>query len=318
MVTTRMLPFGLFLLVSACAAAALAAADDAPASDLPPPATISRSGWALPAEPKPDVREEIAALSADSRYLGHVESVLVSRCMREAGFRHPLEELDRPVVPRDEFYGLSVSEARRSGYVTQSHILAIPAEDKSYLPRTESGRRAWGVALFGPDDAPGVEVDSALMSGRLGTSSEGCLADARRALYGSLETATLRSFVAGNARNVAEREAADDPSVTTLNERWAACMADAGRRGLTDPGHAMSQARKVADGTQAAQGVGEPREIAIDDATCQAGLDYAPQRRYIEDRYLTAVLTEFADEIAAARAAATAALERARAIDAAR
>lgn len=298
--------------------AALPAADGAPAGDLPPPVTTSRSGWTLPAEPKPGVRDEVAALNADSRYLGHVESVLVSRCMREAGFRYPVEKLDRPVVPRDESYGLSVSEARRSGYVTQSHILSIPAEDQSYLPEREAGRRQWHLAQSGPDDAPGVEVDSALMNGRLGTSSRGCLADARRALYGTLETAILRSFVAGNARNVAEREAGHDPSVTALDALWSACMAGAGRPGLTDPGHAMSQARKLADGTQAAQGVGEPREIAIADATCQAETGYAGARRTIEDRYLTALLATYPDEIAATRAATAAALERARTIEAAR
>lgn len=316
--TLRMLPFGMFLAGSLCAGAALAAADGrttAEPAESTTPAKVSRDGWPLPADAEPGIREAIAALNADSRFLSHASSVLIARCMDEQGFTYPVESLDAPVYPRDASFGLTVEEARRSGYVTQSNILAIPEEDKSYLPTGAGEAKAWGQALFGPDDAPVVSIDIPLVRGEVGSSSVGCLADAQRRLFGSVEAAIRRNMVAGNTFNMAERQAGVDPQKAALDGRWAACMAGAGRPALTEPGRAVAKARVLAGGKLSGLSSGEPLAIAVDDALCQEEVNYAPLRRAIEDRYLSAVLDTFPADIAAARASTAAALERARELD---
>jgi hypothetical protein len=42
---------------------------------------------------------------------------------------------------------------------------------------------------------------------------------------------------------------------------------------------------------------GVSKQLAVADATCEQQLNYAPQRRNIEDRYLTAMARRFAGEI---------------------
>lgn len=310
-----MLPFVVAVGALIAAAGALAAAERGGGrADALPTTAVSAYGWTLPTQGRPAVREELTSLGADSRYLAHAQTVLIAGCMREQGFTYPVEDPNAPVYPRDARYGLSVEEAKRTGYVSQSQILAIPDEDKSYLPEEPGGREAFGAALFGPDGSPHVEVAIPMTRSELGTSSAGCLADADRALYGNLETALRRSDVTGNAWNMAETESGTDPGLAVLNERWSACMAKAKYPDLPDPDLARVSARELTGGRLAGLDAGEPREIAIADATCQAKLDYTPQRRAIEDRYMTALLDHYAEDIAATRAATAVALFRAKSL----
>ncbi|MGQ0631155.1 MAG: hypothetical protein ACT4P1_08930 [Sporichthyaceae bacterium] len=316
MLTPRMLPFVVAVGALVAAAGALATAERGGGgrADALPTTAVSAYGWTLPTQGRPAVRQELASLGADSRYLSHAQSVLIARCMRRQGFTYPVEDLNAPVYPRDARYGLSVEEAKRSGYVSQSQILAVPDEDKSSFPEEPGGREAFGAALFGPDGSSQVEVDIPMTRSELGMSSVGCLADVDRALYGNLETALRRSDVTGNAWNMAEKESGADPGLAVLNQRWSACISKAGYPDLLDPDLASVRARKLTGGRLAGLDTGEPREIAIADATCQQKVDYAPQRRAIEDRYFTALLDHYAEDIAAARAATAAAVFRAKSL----
>jgi hypothetical protein len=87
-------------------------------------------------------------------------------------------------------------------------------------------------------------------------------------------------------------------------------MAHAGWQ-YPDPDHALGAARRA--GYQALAG-GQPREIAIADATCEEQTDYATGREAVEEHHLRMLLDRNPTTIADVRKSGEAAMQRAKAV----
>jgi hypothetical protein len=258
-------------------------------------------GLAIPATPDPGIRAAVNGLSADQPYLTHAESVLTDQCMRKQGFSYPIQPAKQS-IPRDATYGLSVADAQTSGYTSESQELKVPSFTSDNSGPSNAGDQArYSAALFGPPGSPSVTAQAAFMGASMGTSSVGCLADAQRELFGSMEAAVQQTTYESNFSGAGLRESATDPALHTLNQQWSSCMSAAGHPGLADPDHAKSQGQQLAGRQITGLSTGPAKELAVADATCEQQLNYAAQRQNTEDRYLTALVHRIEGEFTAAQ-----------------
>ncbi len=273
--------------------------------------TGQATGSTVPLAADPASRAEAESLGADNGYLSRATTVLIDRCMRGHGFAYPVEKPGQR-LERDPSYGLSVREAERTGYQSQSRILTLPDWEPSIAPDDLAERKRFSIALFGADEEPFVEVDDPVAPGsRMGMNSAGCNSSAQRELFGGdLATAIRHATVSGDFVDHAARAAAADPAMRKLDRRWSSCMRQSGRD-YDDPDLASSDARGLAGGSFEGLAAGEAREIAVADATCQERTGYPAARSAIEERQFRVLLDRHHDAIAAVRESGRAAKARA-------
>lgn len=272
------------------------------------------TGSTAPLAADPGARQEAESLTTANRDLSRAGSVRIDQCMRTQDFSYPVEKPGQR-VERDRAYGLSVDEAERTGYQSQSRILTLPDREPDIAPDDPAERKRFYLALFGPDDASTVEVEDPTAPGvRMGTSSAGCVSSAQRDLFGGDLAAAIRyGSVTGNFINHAEAEAGDDPAMDALNKRWSSCMKQAGQS-YPAPDQAISAARGLASGSFAGLATGQAREIAVADAICQERTGYPAARSAIEEHHFRILLDQHSVAIAVVRESGRAATARAAAV----
>jgi hypothetical protein len=173
----------------------------------------------------------------DQRLILLAETRLASECMEGQGFdfSHVIEFRTRYSVPEPPLY-LSPSELRRGGYqhdwaAAAESFLAMNGPDGvptfvEGLPQDEAN--AWYDAYIG---APGGEqLRVALPDGSVReTPQEGCAADARRELYGSIENfVRLDQVNGGLSHDGLLRELTAIDAYRQPLEDWQDCMGRAG------------------------------------------------------------------------------------------
>ncbi|MCD0452616.1 hypothetical protein LO762_26035 [Actinocorallia sp. API 0066] len=220
---------------------------------------------------------------------------LIRRCMTKAGFTYvksPSPTGDVAPTMGVEPYGQSVADAKRHGY---------PKDPVNDRPATEtdpgngglsaSDKAKWHAAYFG-DGSSSVEIE--LPNGEsVGTNANGCLAEARATLYGSVELEIRVVNFAGMLPIVAQRQIRVDPALKTLNDAWAACVKAKGLGEFADPEAARVKAKEFASQGTPAEARKKEITLAVADAECEAETDYAPKRRTLEDRYYTVALQKY-------------------------
>ncbi|GII33824.1 hypothetical protein [Planotetraspora mira] len=270
--------------------------------------------WRLPVNPYPNVRDQMDGLFAGiGTRLSAIEE-LSWRCMRDKGLKYvkqpPLKKDVNPTMG-DPGYGLSVAEARSNGYGTQTNLNEVAGGEDPYRDQSDAERQRWGDAYFGPSSAAKVQVT--LPNGAVvETSSEGCLAEAQKQVFGSLEQMLKSENFAGNLPIEVRKRANADPAMRSLNASWSACMAKQGYAGLAEPIAARAKAGefyKNADGGFAAEA-----KLAVADSSCERSIGYGPARKRLEDLYYTAALIHYEPEVTAVQEVNSAALARARKI----
>ncbi|MDX6742004.1 hypothetical protein [Actinocorallia sp. A-T 12471] len=258
--------------------------------DEPPPRTSP--GWTLPAEPDPGARDAIRGLW-DGMALRHAaQEELVRRCMTKAGFTYiksPSPTSDVAPTMTVEPYGQPVAEAKRHGYPKDPANDKIATEtDPGNGGLSASDQAKWQAAYFG-DDSAAVQVD--LPNGEsIGVNGNGCLAEAKATLYGSVELEIRVVNFAGTLPLEAQRQIRADPTLKTLNATWAACVKAKGLGDFPDPETARTKATEFTTQTTPADAHKKEIALAVADAECETETDYAPQRRTLEDRYYTTAL----------------------------
>ncbi|GAA3096160.1 hypothetical protein [Streptosporangium carneum] len=265
----------------------------------------------------PALRSEITTLFSGASRQYAAQEELVRRCMEGKGFtyvKNPTPQSDVVPTVGEDNYGQSLQAASATGYRSAEIVGDSPADiDRSgvqKLPKDQ--QQKWGDALLGPGDAPEITVDIPTF-GEVGTPAEGCLTEARRTLYGSIEQWLKLDFLSGNILLQAQRSARADSRVSELNSSWSTCMVEKGHKGIGSPDDARAEARKI----HATLGIGssEARDkeirIAAADAECDAKIGYGSKRRAIEDDYYRKVLVKYKTEIAALRSMNTKASARA-------
>jgi hypothetical protein len=266
----------------------------------------------------PEVRQELLGLFAGSATRYAAEQELIRRCMEQRGFKY----VKNPAPTRDvaptlgpDPYGLAVENAKTTGYNSAENAGDSPAEVDRFgvSDLSDKEKQEWGEAYFGPENAPEVTVDLP-GGGAMGTTSEGCLAEARKTLYGSLSDNARLTFLSGNFPLWAKREASSDPDMARIDSAWSACMVGKGHSGLKNPEAAREKAieahRRLGIASEEARN--QEVALAIADAECEKTTNYAAQRVTIEDHYYKKYLNKFASEVAEMKKMNDSALARAK------
>ena len=190
------------------------------------------------------------------------------RCMAGKGLRYtpPANDLARhepwfrSVDALRDGYGLSTAETQPNDADPNAAHLA---------GRPESEQAAWRSALLGTWSDP---VSVSLPDGSdTSTSRDGCVSDARIAVYGNLEGVISADFAnqALTDRRLHERAVADDTPYRTALARWRACMATAGHPVPEDAGSGRDEAAEGYRRLNAAAARQAEVAIARADAACQ-------------------------------------------------
>jgi hypothetical protein len=248
------------------------------------------------------------------------ERKVTAECMAKQGFRYPPYELGRRTDPEDSNLAgvalLTVPEAQQRGYglhissspdpqaldpdaATAQYLATLtPAEQQRYHTVLDPGRAQAEVELSG-----GV---------RASASIEGCVAEGRAHVYGSVENFLKLFYLPQGIRQFSE-QALRAPAVTEARRAYARCMRSAGYR-VESPADALDLARTNFGTTRTAEGTVSDAErgMAVADATCQAEADL---HRVIDDALVqagSAWLNEHEGEILGLADLQREALDRAR------
>jgi hypothetical protein len=187
---------------------------------------------ALPTDLRP-----LVASAAEPAVLHLAETVLIARCMAEAGFGYPLdrtavrEELTAPPAAPAPIATWPSDDERAAG--ASPAPAAAPPRRRTDLERYVEAldpvrRQAFTVALRGrPSDEAPVEV---ALPGDLTVrqSRAGCGSDAQRQLYGDLDAYLRGQVTADNLGPIVVAEVTADPAFAAAHRRWRTCLADRG------------------------------------------------------------------------------------------
>ena len=219
--------------------------------------------------------EEVAIRSAETR--------LVDACMAAQGFGDatPGSELIRPThTPY-----LTPAELRRSGYrfdwdraAAQEVLFNGPAGPPDpHAGLSEAEAADFDDALSGPLDGEVVEIDD-LDGGTLSLPLEGCAAEARERIYGSVANSMRFDLALQHTARQSQAEAlAAIDAYQAPRTAWQRCMIAAGVTDIdetTDYGLTLLRIRLV-EGAGTAPSPDEIAAVATADADCQetSGLD---------------------------------------------
>lgn len=251
--------------------------------------------------------------------LDRAEQLLTERCM--ARHEQPYWPGRAPRPDDMKSVGLVLDDvgwARRNGYGDRLDRAAELQRGKdrntAYLKGLSSSERArWERTLFGPEDGPTTSVRLP-MGGRTGTGLEGCLASARKELYGDLGEWFRASRTAQGLTPLYADKVTRDPRYTTAVGWWSRCMRDKGfsyrtpqqiRDQLPDLNGSLSPDR--AHRTQV--------RIAVAEATCARSTELADRVRSLERSYRDeAIGTAYREEVDTYLRLSDEALDRARPI----
>ena len=231
-----------------------------------------------------EVASILRGMDEHTAFIQSVEQQLIARCMERAGFDFvpaPLSELHPPGSP---FVGqtLSLETARREGYgLTElSYIEEEHAGDSSdlnseiYRSLSMAEQHRYDDVLWGsPDTVISVEVDDELA---VSNSGDGCVADARRTLYGDLTTWLRLEYIALNVLSEASIRVQEDREVITAQAEWSDCMTRSGYA-FDEVGDAVNYAvaaydRLVSQDPGAA--FDAEMTVAVADAACRVESEY--------------------------------------------
>ncbi|KAA0930686.1 hypothetical protein [Streptomyces apricus] len=260
--------------------------------------------------------------------LGEAEQRLISDCMRDKGFRYGLDlDTDGPRggVPERRFgsddvawarrHGYGLAEAARSGDGNGSGKAAVAGNSPQarYVASLTPGRKAtFDRALNGTDRA--AIVVPAPGRGQIFTSADGCLADARRRLYGDLRRWTEAKAAVVNLEYLTFDAVVKEPRYTKALADWHSCMK---ARGLahSNSSEAIGAVAKENRSRTAGKAWKHEVTVAVADAECNRAAGLARtgirlQREHVRD----AARHEFARQTRYYTRAVTTALTRARSL----
>lgn len=224
--------------------------------------------------------------------LSQALATLTGDCMKEYGFDwpDPLPPTPRNLNSNSRLYGVTDLESVAAfGYhpPLPKGMTAGQAEQETVKQRAHYANVSpAAMTLYkgeGPSSVNGKNVPQG-----------GCLGETRRKL-GLGNAATLDS--AYNKVNLqASQQAADDPRVSGLNQRWATCMAESGYHykdplaAAADPAWTAGEGGEGSKDSDAA-GTAKPREITV----ASADVKCKQRVKYVQVR--TAVVVEYQDKL---------------------
>lgn len=272
------------------------------------------------------VREGLVPISnADEALILKAEWRLANDCMAEQGFP-PTTGPERFVTPEPPEY-LSPTELRRGGYqfdfaaeAEGAQAIADGGSDPT-VGMTPEERERFSLALGGDPDGPTAKI--ATPSGSRDVAATGCLADARKALFGTLENyMRYDQALEGSGPSALRKELARDDSYPDAVASWQSCMTDAGagfptafEAGVDYGVSALRSEQSTRRDREAAPlSADEITQTATADADCQESSGLFELREKLLPDAREAVLAEFGLESSEMVALQRAVLEKAKGV----
>lgn len=257
------------------------------------------------------IKEPGPVTAEEKVLLYRAEERLIRHCMADNGFEY--HEIPPPADnagPRDFPYVIDdVAWARKHGYgvVEEGRPTANP-NTAQFEKLSAARKQAWQKMLVGE----GARVSVTLPDGpRYSISGEGCIADARRALFGDLARWYRASKLTEDLPTLVQRAVRDDPRYDAAMADWAGCMRRQGHQVSTPVelrDEHFSRARTMK------RVVARAAEIrtAVAEARCAQSTSLSRVIQTIEPEYERDVHAEFGDVVAELNAMERSALPVAR------
>ncbi|NEA31709.1 hypothetical protein [Streptomyces sp. SID13031] len=264
-----------------------------------------RTGEATGVQTAPAVGAQGKAL------LRSAEERLVHECMSAAGFQYferppatKSDQRDFPYVVDD------VAWAAANGYGRPEQT-APPVDPAARyfagLPKEQ--QNAWRKTLVGS----GKQISVELAPGRrLSASDKGCIASARRTLYGDLVGWFKARRLTDNLDFLVQDKVRDDQRYVTAMADWAGCVKGRGYD-AADPGALREVVAKRNEGRAASVVRAAEVEATVAEATCANSTSLTRTLRSIEPGYRAAAIAEHQRELADLNVLEQAAVPRAKA-----
>jgi hypothetical protein len=211
------------------------------------------------------------------------EAQLVDRCLRQDHLRYPGYPRLRAqrLHPPTGLFGavLSLSFAEHHGYGPRVGAgwskLGAPTEQRYLMRLTESARRRYWTDLFGPSHQRNAKFRDRDAGVVFQAPTQGCFAQARRELFGSVGNWLFAIHVPEAILRRAELRAEGNQTLLSARRAYASCMATSGYV-VETPGAALESASGRFN-DRPRDGIPSPPELdmAITDAQCQIGAGYA-------------------------------------------
>jgi hypothetical protein len=167
-------------------------------------------------------------------------SRLDRQCVKEAGFSLPASPSASFPVPEDETAAIDLSGRRRHGYGISIHDHGATAAAPDATLSAGDQKRL-GEAQFGPDGrTTAVTLNG---GGRVTVPATGCIAHARIALAGDVQTFAKIYYLPQQFDDRLNRAALTDADYQAVLGRWRACMAPKGYT-YASPDAATAQLRQ--------------------------------------------------------------------------
>lgn len=211
-----------------------------------------------------------------ARFIDMAQESLVQVCMEKAGFKYwpePPPSSYKPGYKHSQWGNDDVRYAQAHGY----GILDGTGQSSSYDPKADPNSRYYS-SLSGPEQKQYDLVMDGPQSQRLSLRApsgaefsipgRGCLANAWKEIYGSLET-YFRLSVAGNQiEPQADKLVVADPAYVKAEAAWQQCMRSKNYN-FQDAGDAYDAAEEaVRDAANKVSGKAAEVKIAVADAEC--------------------------------------------------
>jgi hypothetical protein len=247
--------------------------------------------------------------TADRDSLNRAEEILIARCMSAEGFRYALvvpsiaRVGSRPVgIVLDDAAWAAVHGYGSADADRVDAIVAANPNPTYALSLPPGRRRAYQVALVG---IRARDLQARLPDGRvIDGSGDGCIATARRQLYGDLPGWFRADAVLSALEPSVEQRVRRDPAFAAGVAAWAACIHRAGYQADTP------------DELRAGLRAGGPRSaeitLAVAEARCGASSGLGDLVRALSLRHRAAVRRPYMDLVDTDRRLVTAAVIRAR------
>ncbi|MGH9070912.1 MAG: hypothetical protein ACRDX8_07070 [Acidimicrobiales bacterium] len=156
----------------------------------------------------------------------------------------------------------------------------IKVQNAKYAALTPAQQQRWNTALNGT----GARVTVHTRGETSSSPSNGCNADATKALYGSVRASLVASATVQNLSDQLDKDVLSASGVVSLEQAWSSCMATKGYGGIAQRSDVLDRVEALYTGATQSVAVLKAEEIALAtaDAKCAQQTDFVSKGDSIE------------------------------------
>ncbi|MBW3086905.1 hypothetical protein KEM60_03134 [Austwickia sp. TVS 96-490-7B] len=235
--------------------------------------------------------------------VSNLETLIAKKCMKDAHYKvfpSPIKAI--PDVVPEGTLSLTEGEAKKNGY-RLSEVTGNPEKDDDdgnleWENSTQEYKKKYSVAYFG-DDASSVSYSSP--QGETSISTTGCLAEARKTLYGDLERMLRLGWIESNElKPLVGKKVSADPDLADVHKKWSSCMKEKNFQ-YGEPAQARKAVVSLYEKGEREKAKSQEMETALADAQCQQVSGYVATYQAVEKKATGEVYGKKVEDIVAWR-----------------